>query len=175
MFRLNTRAVSRQLQSIRLVSTGSLIPLTTLKHNSPGNDFNLADAVKSGKNVIVGVPGAFSPACSATHVPGYGKLVNDFKNKGYNNIYVVAVNDPFVTKAWGDDLGTPESVVYLADPAGEFSKDLGTLFASAKIFGNDRSKRYALLVEDGKVKKAFEEPDNVSVDVSDASKVLSEA
>lgn len=174
MLRTFARATT-QRQAVRFVSAGSKIPLTPVFHDSPGNEVDLADATKLGKSVIVGVPGAFSPACSASHVPGYAKVADQFKSKGYNDIFVVAVNDAFVTKAWAADLGTGNAVTILADPAGAFSKELDVLFDAKKFFGNDRCKRYALLVENGKVSEAFVEPDNTSIDVSEAEKVLQKA
>lgn len=172
------RSVSRQAaprQFVRYVSKGSQVPKVNLFKDSPGNEFDLADAVKNGKNVIVGVPGAFSPACSGSHVPGFIKNAKDFKDKGYDGIYVVAVNDPFVTKAWADALGANGLVQILSDPKGDFSKAFDALFDASKFFGNPRSKRYAALIQDGKVKDVFEEPDNVSLKNSESSNVLKKA
>ncbi|SGZ49998.1 CIC11C00000003990 [Sungouiella intermedia] len=163
----------------RFVAVGDKIPSATLFEGSPGNDVNLAEDAASGKAVVIGVPGAFSPACSASHVPGYLKKLREFNDKGYTSFYVVGVNDAFVMKAWGDSLlghltGTNQ-VRFLADPKGEFSEALDTLFDASKFFGNSRTKRFALLLEDGVVTKTFIEPDNVSVEVSGADAVLKEA
>ncbi|KAF6063209.1 Redoxin family protein [Candida albicans] len=130
------------------VSIGDKVPATPVFEGSPGNDINLAEETASGKTILIGVPGAFSPACSASHVPGYIKNIRAFNDKGYQRFFVVAVNDPF---------------------------ELDLLFDARKAFGNERSKRYALIIEDGKVVKSFVEPDNTSVDVSAAQKVLEEA
>lgn len=159
------------------VAVGDKVPSSTLYESSPGNTVNLADETNSGKSVIIGVPGAFSPACSASHVPGYLKRLREFNDKGYHKFFIVSVNDAFVMKAWGDQLlGNigGDQISFLADPKAEFSSDLDLKFDASKAFGNERSKRYALLVEDGKVTQTFVEPDNVSVDVSDAQKVLSQ-
>ncbi|KAJ5082873.1 peroxiredoxin 5 Prdx5 [Penicillium argentinense] len=152
------------------VQKGDAIPNIDLVENSPGNKVNLAKELQ-GKGVIVGVPAAFSPACSASHIPGY---INHPKLKEAGPVFVVTVNDPFVTKAWADSLDPQgkSGVRILGDPAGEFTKALDLSFDSAAIFGNDRSKRYALLVENGKVKEAFVEPDNIGLNVSAAEKVL---
>lgn len=163
----------------RFVSVGDKIPSVKLFEGSPGNDVNLAEEAAEGKAVIIGVPGAFSPACLASHVPGYLKRLREFNDKGYSAFYVVGVNDAFVMKAWGDSLlghivGTNQ-VRFLADPKGEFAEELGTLFDASKFFGNSRSKRFALLVEDGKVTQTFVEPDNTSVDVSAAEAVVKDA
>ncbi|KAG2418106.1 hypothetical protein HFD88_001207 [Aspergillus terreus] len=153
------------------VQKGDAIPdLDVLVENSPGNKVNLAKEIK-GKAVIIGVPAAFSPACSSTHVPGY---ISHPKLKEAGQVFVVAINDPFVTKAWASSLD-PEGksgIRFLGDPTGKFSEALDVTFDSSAIFGNNRSKRYALLVENGKVKEAFVEPDNTGVNVSAAEKVL---
>ncbi|KAJ6126720.1 hypothetical protein N7523_002332 [Penicillium sp. IBT 18751x] len=152
------------------VEKGDPIPSLDLVENSPGNKVNLANELK-GKGVIIGVPAAFSPACSASHIPGY---INHPKLKEAGQVFVVAVNDPFVTKAWAASLDPTgkSGVRFLGDPSGEFTKALDLSFDSSAIFGNDRSKRYALLVENGKVKEAFVEPDNIGLNVSAAEKVL---
>ncbi|KAJ5564549.1 thioredoxin peroxidase/alkyl hydroperoxide reductase [Penicillium frequentans] len=144
--------------------------LNVLVENSPGNQVNLAKELK-GKGVIVGVPAAFSPACSSTHVPGF---INHPKLKEAGQVFVVAVNDPFVTKAWAESLDPngKSGIRFLGDPTAKFSEALDLTFDSTAIFGNIRSKRYALLVEDGKVKEAFVEPDNAGLNVSAAEKVL---
>ncbi|EAW06879.1 peroxiredoxin family protein [Aspergillus clavatus NRRL 1] len=153
------------------VKKGDAIPdLEVLVENSPGNKVNLAKELK-GKGIILGVPAAFSPACSSSHVPGY---INHPKLKEAGQVFVVSVNDPFVTKAWGVSLDPngKSGIRFLGDPTGKFSEALDVTFDSTSIFGNHRGKRYALVVEDGKVKEAFIEPDNTGVDVSAAEKVL---
>ena len=136
----------------------------------------LTKKISQGKSIIVGVPGAFSPACSASHAPGYIKLSKEFQDKGISNIFIVAVNDAFVTKAWNDQLGNdPEvsHVRFVADASGDFSKEFGSLVDEAsKFFGNARTQRFAAVVEDGKVKIAFVEPDNFGLDVSRAENVV---
>ncbi|KAJ5814716.1 hypothetical protein N7474_006493 [Penicillium riverlandense] len=153
------------------VQKGDTIPnLDVLVEDSPGNKVNLAQEIK-GKGVIIGTPAAFSPACSSTHVPGY---INHPKLKEAGQVFVISVNDPFVTKAWADSLDPSgkSGVRFLGDPTGKFTEALDLSFDSTSIFGNNRSKRYALLVENGKVKEAFVEPDNTGVNVSTAEKVL---
>lgn len=158
-----------------LLATGDKVPSASLFEGSPGNDVNLAAETQSGKSIVIGVPGAFSPACSASHVPGYLSNLKKFQDAGVSQIFVVGVNDAFVMKAWGESIDKNHSLKFLADPKGEFTKEWGVLFDASKFFGNERSKRYAALVEDGKVTAAFVEPDNVSVEVSAAENVLKNA
>ncbi|KAJ5440868.1 Redoxin [Penicillium cf. griseofulvum] len=143
---------------------------TSWSRTPPGNKVNLAKEIKN-KAVIIGTPAAFSPACSSTHVPGF---INHPKLKEAGQAFVISVNDPFVTKAWADSLDPSgkSGIRFLGDPSGKFTEALDLSFDSSAIFGNNRSKRYVLLVEDGKVKEAFVEPDNTGLNVSAAEKVL---
>ncbi|KAF2878090.1 AhpC/TSA family protein [Massariosphaeria phaeospora] len=152
------------------VQVGDKIPDVDLMEGSPGNRVNLASALK-GKGVIIGVPAAFSPSCSESHIPGY---IHSAKLKDAGSVFVVSVNDAFVMKAWGAILDPKGSsgIRFLADPGSEFTSALDLSFDGKAIFGNARSKRYALVVEDGVVKEAHVEPDNTGLNVSAADKVL---
>ncbi|KAL9105221.1 MAG: hypothetical protein Q9227_009563 [Pyrenula ochraceoflavens] len=152
-----------------LVRAGDSLPnLEVLVEGSPGNKVNLSKEL-TGKGIVLGVPAAFSPSCSNSHVPGY---LNHPKLKDAGKVFVVSVNDPFVTKAWGTMLDPQgkSGVRFLGDPSLQFTETLELAFDGAAIFGQHRSKRYALLIEDGKVKQAFVEPDNTGVNVSAAEK-----
>ncbi|OTB01966.1 hypothetical protein M426DRAFT_323052 [Hypoxylon sp. CI-4A] len=153
------------------VKVGEAIPSLELQEDSPGNKVNLAQEFESVNGVIVGVPAAFSGACSQKHVPSY---IQHPKLREAGSVFVVSVNDAFVMKAWADQLDpTHESGIrFLADPAGEFTKALDLSFDAPAIFGGARAKRYALVVENGKVKSIHVEPDNTGTDVSMADKVL---
>lgn len=157
-----------------LFKKGDKIPtgLPGLKENSPGNDIDLGKEVSEGKYIIVGLPAAFSPACSASHIPGYITHMPQLREKGIKQVLVATVNDPFVTAAWGKSLGVPTDIRIIADTEGAFAKAGDHLFDSKKVFGNDRSVRYATIVEDGKVVKELVEPDKTGVDVSSAENVL---
>ncbi|KAL8633305.1 hypothetical protein Q9189_001026 [Teloschistes chrysophthalmus] len=170
---LTSPAVPRRLFSTTspaFVNRGDAIPDLDLVEGSPGNKVNLAKELK-GKGLIIGVPAAFSPACSASHIPGY---MNSAALKSAGQVFVVSINDAFVMKAWGATLdpSNKSGIRFLGDPDAKFTEALDLSFESAAIFGNNRSKRYALVVEDGKVKEAYVEPDNTGVDVSAAEKVL---
>ncbi|KAL8695359.1 MAG: hypothetical protein Q9218_000118 [Villophora microphyllina] len=143
------------------VNIGDRIPDIDLVEGSPGNKVNLANELK-GKGLIIGVPAAFSPSCSASHLPGY---INSPALKSAGQVFVVSVNDAFVMKAWGVTLDPSDKsgIRFLGDPDAKFTEALDLSFESAAIFGNNRSKRYTLVVEDGKVKEAHVEPDNTGV------------
>ncbi|KAL9138366.1 MAG: hypothetical protein Q9175_000406 [Cornicularia normoerica] len=154
-----------------MVKVGDSIPNVDLVEGSPGDKVNLSKELASSKGLIIGVPAAFSPSCSATHIPGY---ISSDKLKNAGKVFVVSINDPFVMKAWGATLDptSKTEVRFLGDPSGQFNKDLNLTFESAAVFGQDRSKRYALVVENGKIKSAHVEPDNTGVNESAAEKVL---
>ncbi|KAH7118861.1 AhpC/TSA family protein [Dendryphion nanum] len=154
----------------RFVKVGDKIPDVDLAEGSPGNKVNIAKELK-GKGLIIGVPAAYSPACSESHIPGY---INSSKLKDAGNVFVVSVNDAFVMKAWGKTLDPSgkSGIRFLADPGLELTNALDLSFDGSSIFGGHRSKRYALVIENGAVKEAHVEPDNTGLDVSAVGKVL---
>ncbi len=115
------------------------------------NTFEVANLVKGKTIAIFGLPGAFTPTCSAQHVPGYVKHANQLRAKGVNEIWCISVNDAFVMGAWGRDQQATGIVRMMADGNGDFTKALGLEF-DLKGFGMGvRSQRYSMLVKDGVV------------------------
>jgi glutaredoxin/glutathione-dependent peroxiredoxin len=110
------------------------------------------DEIFKGKKVVLfAVPGAFTPTCSAKHLPGFVENAAAIKGKGVDTIACISVNDAFVMGAWGKDQGTGEKVTMLADGAAVFAKAIGLeLDLNGRGMGW-RSQRYALVAEDGKV------------------------
>ncbi|KAI8938946.1 hypothetical protein NX059_004798 [Plenodomus lindquistii] len=153
------------------VNVGDKLPNADLVEGSPGNKVNLAHELGSGKGLVIGVPAAFSPSCSENHIPAY---INSSKLRNAGKVFVVSVNDPFVMKAWAKSLDPSGSsgIRFLGDPSASFTRALDLSFDGASVFGGDRSKRYALVIEDGAVKEAHVEPDNTGLNVSAAEKVL---
>jgi peroxiredoxin len=129
------------------------------------------DFFKGRKVVLFAVPGAFTPTCSAKHLPGYIQHSDAFKAKGYD-VACLSVNDAFVMSAWAKSQDAPDSIIMIADGNAEFTKALG-LELDATPFGMGlRAKRFALVADDGKVTRLFvEAPGEFSV--SSAESVLS--
>tara|TARA_R110000868_G_scaffold400729_1_gene675421 strand:+ start:439 stop:918 length:480 start_codon:yes stop_codon:yes gene_type:complete len=121
------------------------------------------------KVVLFAVPGAFTPTCSAAHLPGYVALADKIKAKGVDAIICISVNDAFVMDAWGKSQNADE-IMMVADGNGTFSKSIG-LDMDTDAFGGIRSIRYSMIVEDGVV-RALNVEDPGRFEVSDAETIL---
>src|SRR3954469_20556795 len=117
------------------------------------NSFQVADLVKGKTIAIFGLPGAYTPTCSAQHLPGYIQLADRLKAKGVDEIWCVSVNDAFVMGAWGRDQKATGIVRMMADGNAAFSKALGLDADFSKHGMGTRSQRYSALVVDGVVKQ----------------------
>lgn len=128
------------------------------------NTFNVSDLTKGKKIAIFGLPGAYTPTCSAKHVPGYIENAAKLKAKGVDEIWCVSVNDAFVMGAWGRDQKATGVVRMMADGSAALTKALGLEFdLTAKGMGI-RSQRYSMLVDDGVVKQLnIEQPGKFEV------------
>lgn len=154
------------------VAVGDSIPSVDLFENDPGTKVNIADLCKGKKVVIFGVPGAFTPGCSKTHLPGYVAKAEEIKGKGVDEIVCVAVNDPFVMAAWGVDHKADSKVRMLADTCADLTKALELDLDLSAVLGSVRSKRFSMLVEDGKVAKLNVEPDGTGLTCSLAESIV---
>mgnify|MGYP001078009277 CR=1 FL=1 len=116
-----------------------------------------SDDIFKGKRVVVfALPGAFTPTCSSNHLPGYESSYQDFKDAGIDEIYCLSVNDAFTMFQWGEKLGV-KNVKLLPDGNGEFTRGMDMMVKKENLGFGDRSWRYSMLVEDGKVTKVFAE------------------
>lgn len=136
------------------------------------------DEIFSGRRVVVfALPGAFTPTCSSTHLPGYEDNFQAFKELGIDEVICLSVNDAFVMFQWGKAQGV-EKITMLPDGSGEFTRKMGMLVDKDNLGFGYRSWRYSMLVEDGEITKLFAEPgyaDNCPDDpfeVSDAQTML---
>jgi peroxiredoxin len=154
------------------IKVGDNFPDCTLKvmgENGPGDISS--DEIFSGKKVVLfAVPGAFTPGCSLTHLPGYVVNADKIKAKGVDTIACVSVNDAFVMGAWGKDQNASE-ILMLADGNGELTEKLGLAFDGSGFGMGTRSRRYSMLVENGVVTQLNLE-EGAGVDVSSAETML---
>ena len=155
------------------IKVGDRIPSATLKELTPDGikDVKTDDLFANRKVVLFAVPGAFTPLCSAQHLPGYVTHADALKKKGVDEVVCMAMNDPFVMDAWCKDRGAVGKVRLVSDGNGELTKALG-LGLDASGFGmGQRSQRYAMIVQDGTVKELMVEP-GPGLNASSAESVL---
>ncbi|XP_048734796.1 peroxiredoxin-5, mitochondrial-like [Ostrea edulis] len=174
--RLVTRTVfarhfSLSTSSAMSIKVGDKIPTVDLFEKTPAGKVNSGELFKDGKHIIFAVPGAFTPGCSKTHLPGYVKECDALKAKGVKSIACISVNDPFVMDAWGEAQNANGKITMLADTCAEFTKAVGMDLDVTAVLGNIRSKRYSMVVEDGVVKSVNVEPDGTGLTCSLAEKI----
>jgi len=155
------------------IQVGDRIPDVTLKFkDSEGVQEITTGELFGGKKVVVfALPGAFTPTCSAKHLPGYVAKADSIKGKGVDTIACLSVNDAFVMEAWGKDQGVGDKVMMLADGNAEFSKALGLSFDASGFGMGERAQRFAMIVDDGTVSVLNVEAPG-AFEVSTAEKIL---
>jgi glutaredoxin-like protein len=154
---------------------GQRVPNVTFRVRQNNEWVNITtDDLFAGKTVIVfSLPGAFTPTCSSTHLPGYNDLAGVFKQNGVDEIVCMSVNDTFVMNEWAKDQKS-ENVTLIPDGNGEFTDGMGLLVDKSDLGFGKRSWRYSMLVKDGVVDKMFIEPEEPGdpFKVSDADTML---
>jgi len=155
------------------IKVGDKIPSAKLQHKTKdGVQTITTDELFKGKKVVVfALPGAFTPTCSAKHLPGFVNNFNELKGKGVDTVACLSVNDAFVMSAWGKDQNVGDKVMMLADGKGDFTKAVGLTMDGTGYGMGLRSQRYAMVVDDGVVKKLQIEAPG-AFEVSSAEAVL---
>lgn len=143
------------------IKVGDKIPeatLSTMGEKGP-MPMTTGDIFKGKTVAVFALPGAFTPTCSAKHLPGFVEHADEIKAKGVDSIVCISVNDAFVMGAWGKDQNVGTKVLMLADGNGDLTKKLGLELDGSKFGMGTRSQRYSMLVKDGVVQKLnVEEP-----------------
>ncbi|KAK0178831.1 hypothetical protein PV327_007679 [Microctonus hyperodae] len=152
------------------IQVGDKLPSVDLYENTPSNKVNIAEIAAGKKIIIFGVPGAFTPGCSKTHLPGYIEKAEELKSKGIEEIICVSVNDAFVMSAWGKDKQADGKVRMLADTNAVFARSLDVAI-DLPVLGGIRSKRFSMVVDNGIVKEVNIEPDNTGLSCSLADRI----
>jgi peroxiredoxin len=147
--------------TFRTIEDGKMVPRTT------------TEIFKGKRVVLVGVPGAFTPTCHKNHVPGFVQSADAIRARNVDTIAVTAVNDHWVMHNWSEASGgAGKKMIFLADNNAEFAKATGLEFDASAGLGGTRSKRYAMLVEDGVVKALNVEPETGKAEVSSADNLI---
>ena len=151
------------------IQSGATLPSAQIHIKEDGQivETTLADWSAGRRVVLITVPGAFTPTCSARHLPGYVDHAADFAAKGIDAIGCLSVNDAHVMAAWGDDQGATGKVDMLADPMAEAAEAMGITFTTP-VLGHNRASRLALVADNGVVTALYlEEPSMFEVSAAD--------
>ncbi len=156
------------------IQVGDKIPAGTLREKTADGigEVTTSDLFDGKKVVLFSVPGAFTPTCSAKHLPGFVDQAADFKAKGVDAVVCLAVNDAFVMGAWGEAQNAAGKVRMLADGSGDWTKALGMELDLSGLGLGVRGKRFAVIVDDGTVTNLFVEPNPGELVASRAENVL---
>ena len=152
------------------IKVGDKVPsVTVTEATAEGPKPVQSEAFFKGKTVaLFALPGAFTPTCSAKHLPGFKQLAPDLKKKGVDLIACLSVNDAFVMKAWGEDQAVGEDIVMLGDGNGDFTAAIGLEMDGTKFGMGKRSQRYSMIVKDGVVSELnVEAPGEFKVSAAD--------
>lgn len=160
------------------ISKGDTLPeAQLLRIGAEGPEAVALSELTKGKRVaIFGLPGAYTGTCTSAHVPSFIRTKTGFADKGIEDVICVSVNDPFVMAAWGDSTGASEAgIAMLADASAEMTKAMGLAFTAPPVGFYDRSKRYAMLVNDGVVEVIHVEESPGVCEMSAGEALLAEA
>lgn len=149
-----------------VIKIGDKLPAVALFEGDPGTKIQMPDLFVGKRGILFGVPGAFTPGCSKTHLPGYVGKADEIKGNGIDLIVCVSVNDPFVMGAWGQAHKADGKVMMLADTKADFARAAGLDVDLKDVLGTVRCKRFAMIIEDGIVKDLQIEPDGTGMTCS---------
>jgi glutaredoxin/glutathione-dependent peroxiredoxin len=152
------------------IKVGDRIPKTTLVKATPEGPqpVDSEEFFRGRRVAIFSVPGAFTPTCSARHLPGFVDKADEMKAKGVDEVACVAVNDAFVMQAWGESSGATDRVTMLADGNGDFARAIGLTMDGSKFGLGQRGQRWSAIVNDGVVEQLnVEEPGAFNVSSAD--------
>ena len=161
------------MENTMTIAVGDKVPSasTMLATKNGPEKVDTAEYLASGKVAFFALPGAYTPTCSAQHLPGFVEKAADLKAKGVDKIVCMSVNDAFVMGAWGEAHNAGEKVEMLADGNGEFSRALGLTMDGTAFGMGERSQRFAMVLNNGVVEQLFvEEPG--AFEVSSAEHII---
>jgi peroxiredoxin len=152
------------------INVGDRLPKASLAKATPDGPqpVDSEEFFKGRRIALFSVPGAFTPTCSARHLPGFVERADELKSKGVDEVACIAVNDAFVMQAWGESAGASGKVTMLADGNGDFAKALGLTMDGSKFGLGERGSRWSAIVNDGVVEQLnVEEPGAFNVSSAD--------
>lgn len=155
------------------IQAGSPVPETNLKYMAADGikDMSTTELLQGKKVILFGLPGAYTPVCSTSHLPGFVEQADKLKSEGVDAIACISVNDPFVMSAWGKEHKVEDKVLMLCDPSADLTRALGLDLDLAGIGLGTRSQRYSMVVEDGIVASVNVEGSIFDHEASSASRL----
>ena len=155
-----------------MAAAGDRVPDVEIRTPGPEGPqpISTGELFGTGRTVLFGVPGAFTPGCSKTHLPGFVERADELTAKGVDRIACIAVNDAFVMDAWAQDQNVGDKIVMLADGNGEFTKAMDLELDVSVVGLGTRSKRYAAIIDDGTITRI--DIDDSGIELSACSAVL---
>eukprot|EP00746_Dinoflagellata_sp_MGD_P068842 gnl/MRDRNA2_/MRDRNA2_28272_c0_seq1.p1 gnl/MRDRNA2_/MRDRNA2_28272_c0~~gnl/MRDRNA2_/MRDRNA2_28272_c0_seq1.p1 ORF type:complete len:188 (+),score=40.45 gnl/MRDRNA2_/MRDRNA2_28272_c0_seq1:71-565(+) len=157
----------------KIVAAGDMLPSIEVDEGKPGQTVNVRELFKGKRGILFGVPGAFTPTCSEKHLPGFVSDYSTLESAGFGVIACVSVNDAFVMDAWGKQQACGGKIRMLADKCGRLARALGLELPQTKEpLGNCRCKRFAMIVDDGKILKVNLEKEAMAPTVIEDLKAL---
>lgn len=147
-----------------MIKEGDQLPNEDVYEGGIDNKFSFHQLFENKKGILLGFQGAFTPVCSRQHLANYIDRINQLKEKEYDYVVCVMVNDPYVTSEWEKVYNLPNNIRLIADPRATFTKAIGMNEEFPAL--GQRSKRYAMIVDNNRVKKIFLEPDSNSTSIS---------
>ena len=157
------------------IKEGETIPSTEFFYIDNGGavkKIKSTEFLAKQKAIVIGVPGAFTKVCSATHLPGYVNNFENAKKKGVTKVLCVSVNDPNVMKAWGENQNVGDKIFMAADPYCEFTKAIGAEIDRTERGLGIRSARYTMLIENNVIKTIKAEEDTANCEISAAENFI---
>jgi 2-Cys peroxiredoxin 5 len=154
------------------IKVGDTLPSLEVQEGTPATTVNVKELFASKKGILFAVPGAFTPGCTKTHLPGYVQDWEKLKAKGVEVVACVSVNDVYVMAAWGEAHGADGKVRMLADHNGVYTKALDLELDAVGALGSVRCKRFSAVVEDSVVKVINVEPDGAGLTCSLSNTLL---
>lgn len=157
------------------ISIGQSMPRATMKLMSTDGpvDVDADELFRNARVAVFGIPGAYTPVCSESHLPGFVKQRDELLAKGLDNIICVSVNDPFVMDAWGKE-HQADGITMVADPEGQFTRAIGLSIDLTDFGLGERSQRYSMIVDDGIVENLNIEDSILDHGASSCSTMLSD-
>ncbi|XP_041035916.1 peroxiredoxin-5, mitochondrial [Carcharodon carcharias] len=169
------RQIHRNSAAAMSIKVGDKLPPIDVHEGDPHCVVNIAELFKGKKGILFGVPGAYTPGCSKSHLPSYVEKYDELKKKGMDIIACISVNDAFVMSAWGKDQKADGKVRMLADPTGAFTRAVGLELEKEQLIaalGNKRCKRFVMVLDNDIVKELKVEQDGTGLSCSLASHAM---